>query len=80
MIVVPWSHDQPDNAHRIEQLGVGRTLLRKRYDAPGIMRELNELLKTPSYAERARDLGQKITGEDGVAHACDAIEALLTKR
>jgi rhamnosyltransferase subunit B len=30
MLVVPWAHDQPDNAHRISRLGVGRRLNRRR--------------------------------------------------
>ncbi len=76
MIVVPWSFDQPDNAERARRLGVGRTIPRSRYTASRVVLELKKLQKS-SYAERARELGEKISAEDGITAACDAIEAGL---
>jgi rhamnosyltransferase subunit B len=77
MIVVPWSHDQPDNAHRVERLGVGRTIPRSRYTAARVARELNALLKDESCLRRSRELGIKIAAEDGISAACDVIETAL---
>ena len=31
MMIVPWAHDQPDNAERCRKLGVSRTVWRKLY-------------------------------------------------
>lgn len=77
MLVVPYSHDQPDNAARIVRLGVGRTVRRARYTPALAARELQHLLRDSRYAEKARLLGSRIRAEDGVRAACDAIEEHL---
>jgi UDP:flavonoid glycosyltransferase YjiC (YdhE family) len=76
-LIVPYSHDQPDNAARVERLGTSRTLSRKQYSTPQIVKELSELFANPNYAARAREIGHLIQTEDGVGVACDAIEQLL---
>jgi rhamnosyltransferase subunit B len=77
MVVVPWSHDQPDNAARVERLGVARTIPRTRYKTSRIDREVAQLLGGAGYAKRAREIGELVAREDGVTAACDAIEAVL---
>ncbi len=77
MIVVPYAHDQPDNAERVKRLGVSRTIPRNRYNAGRVANELRHLLKTPGYAEKARTIGSLIRQEDGVRDACTALEAVL---
>ena len=77
MLVVPWAHDQPDNAARVRRLGVGRTVSRNNYRAKRIIRELRWLLEDESYNVSATILGEKIQEEDGIATACKAIEAML---
>ena len=77
MLIVPWSHDQPDNAERVQRLGAGRTIPRSRYYAPRVEYELRNLLTNATYHERARDIAARIAGEDGVTNACDAIEATI---
>ncbi|MBV9308987.1 MAG: glycosyltransferase [Acidobacteriaceae bacterium] len=76
-LVVPWSHDQPDNAERLRKIGVGRTISRKRYRAQLVVEELKHLLNDKSYAERAQQIGSQIASEDGISCACDAIGAAL---
>lgn len=77
MIVVPWSHDQPDNARLAERLGAGRIIPRSRYTAERIVRELTALLADPKYAAQAERIGTAIASEDAAAAACDAIEKQL---
>jgi UDP:flavonoid glycosyltransferase YjiC (YdhE family) len=77
MIVVPWSHDQPDNAERLRKLGVSRTVPRSRYTAARVAREIEHLLQDSGARQRAAELGAKIAAEDGLQSACDAIEAAL---
>jgi UDP:flavonoid glycosyltransferase YjiC (YdhE family) len=77
MIVVPWSHDQPDNAARVTRAGMGRTVARKRYGAETVSRELAVVLGEGSYARAAADAASVIAGEDGVAAACAGLERLL---
>ena len=77
MLVVPFAHDQPDNAQRVERLGISRTIPRRRYSAERAANELRRLLADPAYARRAESIGRHVREEDGVGRACDAIEALL---
>lgn len=77
MIVVPWSHDQPDNGRRIQNLGVGRVIARRRYRADRVVRELETLLGTTGYAEAARATSREMEQEDGVAAACDGLIRLM---
>lgn len=79
MLAVPFAHDQPDNAHRVARLGVARTLYPARYRAPRVAAELRALLDDPGYAARAAAVAAEVRTEDGVATACDALEALLRR-
>ncbi len=76
-LIMPYSHDQPDNAARVERLGTSRTISRDRYTADRVARELRELLENPRYAAAATVIGQQIRAENGVVVACEAIERLL---
>jgi rhamnosyltransferase subunit B len=76
-LIMPYSHDQPDNAARIQGLGTSRTISRKHYSASRVAKELSELLENPSYKTKASEIGRTIQAEDGVGVACDAIEKQL---
>lgn len=78
-LVVPFAHDQPDNAARVRRLGVGRVLPRARYTAARTAKELAGLLdqKKTAYARCATELGALIRQENGAETAVDAIETLL---
>src|SRR5262249_16894786 len=54
-LVMPMSHDQPDNAARVVRLGVGRSLPPRRFKAPAVARLLGELLSSPEVAARCRE-------------------------
>jgi UDP:flavonoid glycosyltransferase YjiC (YdhE family) len=77
MLVMPYAHDQPDNAFRVTRLGIARTISRQRYNAVRAAAELRRLLDEPSYAQRASAVGAAIRQEDGAQSACDALERLL---
>ncbi len=77
MLVMPYSHDQPDNAARSERLGVARTIERGSYTAEWAVAELKQLLNNPRYIKQAADIGRQIQAENGVQAACDYIEASL---
>ncbi len=76
-LVVPWAHDQPDNAFRVANLGVARTLFPRRYAALRVADELRVLLDDPAYLRRAGEVAATVRAEDGVAAACDALEERL---
>ncbi len=77
MLVVPYSHDQPDHAYRLKRLGVARSVPREKYNAESAAREIAELLRDQSYAERAAEVGARMRAEDGTNRACDLLEALI---
>jgi UDP:flavonoid glycosyltransferase YjiC (YdhE family) len=75
MLVVPFSHDQPDNAARISRLGVGRTIERKHYNSETAARELRALMEEPSYASRATEVSRIVRSESAATTAVDLIES-----
>jgi UDP:flavonoid glycosyltransferase YjiC (YdhE family) len=77
MIVVPYAHDQFDNAARVARLGIARTILRRRYTPTRVAAELRQLLGNRMYADRTLGIRQRLRQEDGVRAACDALEELL---
>jgi rhamnosyltransferase subunit B len=79
-VIVPYSHDQPDNAARVERLGTSRTLPRQQYTAARVARELDALLTHSAYAANAEKFGRIIRAERGVSVACDAIDRQLNKK
>jgi rhamnosyltransferase subunit B len=79
MLVVPWAHDQPDNAERLRRMGVAEWMDRRRYTAERAAWVIRALLDGGGYRERAAEIGAKVQQEDGLRTACDAIEAVLTR-
>ncbi len=78
MLVVPFAHDQPDNAHRVQRIGAGRVLYRWRFGAASAARRLTVLLEDPSYAGAAARIAGHIGSENGAENAASAVEAALT--
>ena len=76
-LIVPFNHDQPDNAYRVARLGVGRIISRTRYTGETAAKEINRLLTDKSYAERAAAVGRQVQTEDGAHAAADEIEKFL---
>ena len=74
MLVVPFAHDQPDNAERVRRLGISRTIPRHRYTANRAASELARLLGEEQYSAKASEVGQLVQKEDGVARACEVLE------
>ncbi|HUX44886.1 MAG TPA: glycosyltransferase, partial [Terracidiphilus sp.] len=66
MVIMPYSHDQPDNARRMRRLGVSRTIEKSDYTADRVARNVRAMLDEPQFAENARKAAQQIAGEDGV--------------
>lgn len=78
-IIVPWSHDQPDNAARMVRSGAGLSVARRQYSPQNIARTLKYLLETPSFAQRAQQIAAIIAQENGIQNACDELERELKR-
>ena len=77
MLIMPYSHDQPDNARRVQRLKVARVIQRANYTPVRVARKLKGMLAEPLFARRAKQIAQRMAHEDGVGSACDALEALF---
>jgi UDP:flavonoid glycosyltransferase YjiC (YdhE family) len=78
-LAVPYANDQPDNAWRLERLGVARTVYPTRYRAARVVAELRALLDDPRYRRRAAEIADVVNAEQGVTTACDEIERVLAQ-
>jgi hypothetical protein len=78
-LIMPFSHDQPDNAARCRRAGVAEIIDRDDYNADRAAKALNDILGDPSYRANAEPLKHIIESEHGTKTACDAIEDILTK-
>lgn len=77
MLVMPFAHDQFDNADRVCRLGVARQIARRHYTPKRAAAELSPLLNQTHYHATAQRLGKQLRAETGSANACAAIERLL---
>ena len=74
MVIVPYAHDQPDNAQRVSTLGISRTVRRRRYSADSVRRALQALLDDRGVPARCAAVREQLLHEDGARTAADAIE------
>jgi MGT family glycosyltransferase len=79
MLIMPYSHDQPDNARRMRRLKVARVIRRGDYTPLRVAKKVRKMLEEPKFARRAQSVAKKLAHEDGVRTACDALEELGKK-
>lgn len=77
-LIMPYSHDQPDNAARCERLGVARAISRDEYDRRSAASELGKLLGDDRYRKRAEEARLRVRAENGASAACDEIERVIS--
>lgn len=76
MIVVPFAHDQPDNAVRLERLGVARSIYPQHYKDRRVRATLSALLADEHAKASASEIGAKVRAERCEDNAVDALETL----
>lgn len=77
MLVMPYAHDQPDNAARVTRLGIALTIARREFEPVLAARELARIIDEPAFVTRANRVGHGIAWEDGAKAASDALERML---
>ena len=80
MLIMPYSHDQPDNARRMQRLKVAKAILKSKYTPVRVARRLEGMLEEPKFFQRSESVARMLAREDGVRTACDALEALLDRK
>ena len=79
-LLTPHIVDQPDNAHRLERLGVARVVPLPQWQAPRIVRELLHLKSEPAYGTRAAAIGKEVRSERGAESAARIISEVVQRR
>jgi UDP:flavonoid glycosyltransferase YjiC (YdhE family) len=77
MLVMPYGHDQADNAWRATRLGVARVIPRRRYRADIVARELARLFTDPHIVAATARVARDVSQEQGATRAADLIERAL---
>jgi len=79
MLVVPFAHDQFDNAERVRRLGVAKVIPRSKYNARTAEAMLQSLLETSSYKQSAIEVSKIVREERGSALAAQAIDEYVRR-
>jgi UDP:flavonoid glycosyltransferase YjiC (YdhE family) len=75
-VIVPFGHDQIDNAHRAERLGVARVVPRKRANVDRLARSLELVLADERVLAAAREVSEFVGREQGASVAANHLERL----
>ena len=62
-VPVPFAHDQPDNARRVCELGLGVTVPANRLSVRRLVAALHAVTADPAYLENARAFARKLNAE-----------------
>lgn len=73
-LVIPFAHDQHDNAHRVRHLGLGDYLTPRWVTVPKLTRVLGRLLGEAKYHDKAREHATRINPAGALDSACDLVE------
>lgn len=78
-LMIPFSHDQFDNAHLFKRAGVASSLMRKRLKGKDIARKLEALLSSSEIKDRCHALAARLRAQDPLAETCAFIESLVAR-
>jgi rhamnosyltransferase subunit B len=76
-IVIPFAHDQFDNAMRAVRLGIARTVSRRKMNSQTIAAGLAGVVGDPEMLQRAQTIGKQIRSENGAVGAADYLQSRL---
>ncbi|MFE8603586.1 glycosyltransferase [Archangium violaceum] len=80
LVVVPIGADQPINAQRCQELGVGRVVSPLTVTPERIRDAVREVLATPSFREGARRFQREAEALPGVEHGVALLEKLVASK
>lgn len=75
-LVMKLSHDQFDNAYKLERLGMGQSCKPSGYKADRVAKMLDELITSKAVLQRCASIREQMRTEDGIGATCDLIEKL----
>jgi UDP:flavonoid glycosyltransferase YjiC (YdhE family) len=80
LVLTPLAADQPENAQRCAERGVGISLGREPLAAAAIRGAVRRILKESSFRARAEELGGRLSTLNGPVRATELLEQLAQKR
>lgn len=75
-VVVPFAYDQPDNAARLERLGVARTIQHGGYNTHSVVQALQHLLHSRDVAAQCQSLAERLSNARPLDEVAKALEML----
>ena len=75
-LIMPFSHDQPDNADRVMKLGVARSLPPVLFTADRVARALSEMLENTTVRNSCMSVAKRFGQNDAIRRTCELIEEL----
>ena len=78
-LIIPRSHDQPDNASRIVKLGLGCKLSYRKIDSMELVTAVKHLLASETAVSHCKDFQARILAADTLSALCDWAEEIAAK-
>jgi UDP:flavonoid glycosyltransferase YjiC (YdhE family) len=75
-LIVPFAHDQPDNANRLKALGIAERLDPGKFTATRVVEKLDWLLNDPLVRARCAGYAGQVDFEKALGEACEVIEGV----
>lgn len=79
-LISPKAFNQPDDARRVHEMGVGEIVPPEDFRMERIEPLLKKLTESPDVAAKCRQYAERLASENGVATMCDELEALAAKQ
>lgn len=76
-LLVPFSHDQPDNADRVARLGCGLVLPARKLDALRMARALRSLRDEPRFDAKAQQVARQVDQGDFTTRVREALRETM---
>ncbi len=77
-IVSPLTYDQPDNARRVERLGLGALLERANLNGDSLAAQAEELLGDGGSRQRLAAAKERVLAQNGIVECADLLEKVAT--
>jgi rhamnosyltransferase subunit B len=78
-LIMPMSHDQPNNLHWIRRLGAGDGLLPRKFTGANVARTLAPLLASVETKERCSALASRCAAQNAIQETVDLIETAVQR-
>lgn len=78
-VIIPMTNDQPDNADRIQHLGLGDVVMPRHLSVRNLVEKLKNVLNNDDIRLRCREYSQKVNFDKALEHTADLLEQMIGK-